>query len=293
MRKFYYMVMMIILVSVHCGKDSQTSENKATVVEAAPVKVVKVEQRSIAETVKVTGEIKPLYQLDIFPKANGVVVSEEVALGEKVHKDQVLAKIRQDIPGMEFSLVKIEATNDGYITMDAVEIGATLSVQRAAYTISQMQTVYMTAKLIESLISEVQVGKTIDVKVDAYTQKKFEGIVSEISPVLDQLSRTVEMKIRINNSDLKLKPGMFAQAFFQTGKHSGLIAPLDAIVRSGANQYIFIIKNNKAKRIKIKTGIVENNKIEIFGSIQQGDDIVILGQNLLEDGMTVRITEEF
>ncbi|UCE08449.1 MAG: hypothetical protein JSW07_10675, partial [bacterium] len=109
MRNFY---IFLILVFIYCGRETQNTNKDESQIKTIPVKVARVEQTTIAETVKITGEIIPLYQLDIYPRANGIITSEEVTLGSKVQKDQVLAKMRQDVPGMEFSLVKIEATNN-------------------------------------------------------------------------------------------------------------------------------------------------------------------------------------
>lgn len=294
MRKFYLILIFVTIITIRCSRESKNTNKDKAESEAVTVKVTKVEQTIISETVKITGDLVPLYQLDIFPKANGIVVSEAVTIGTKVRKDQLLAEIKQDIPGMEFSLVKIEATNDGIITMDAVELGATVSIQRPVYTISQLQQVYMEAKLIESLIDKVKIREATMVEVDAFPQIKFKGEIAEISPVLDRLSRTAEIKILLNNPKLLLKPGMFARAYLTIGEHAGLMVPLDAIVRSGAHRYIFSIKNGRAKQFMVETGVINGNMIEIKSTaVQAGDQIVVLGQSLLEDGSPVSIVEEF
>ncbi len=288
MHRIFSSIIFMLFVISHCGGNSQKATDKSANIRAIPVKIAQVEKRQIVETVKLTGEIIPLYQVDIFPRANGIVVSEKVSPGSQVSRDQVLAEIRQDVPGMEFSLSPIRATSDGVITADGIEIGATVSVQRPAYTISQMGQVYMEGKLVESLIGSVRRGATIDVTTDAYADRVFNGRIAEISPVVDRLSRTSTVKILINNSHQLLKPGMFARARLNIGAHDGLTVPLDAIVRTGASSLLFRVTEGKAERIYVETGVMFDEFIEILGPFQSGDSVVVLGQNLLQEGSLVR-----
>ncbi|MDZ7377348.1 MAG: efflux transporter periplasmic adaptor subunit, partial [candidate division KSB1 bacterium] len=100
------------------------------------------------------------------------------------------------------------------------------------------------------------------------------------------------VKISIDNPNLKLKPGMFARCYVKLGDHTGLVVPLDAIVRTGANRYVFRIDDGKAKQVRVQTGAMVNDLIEVQGDLKAGDQVVVLGQNLLEDGTEVRIEGE-
>jgi membrane fusion protein (multidrug efflux system) len=100
------------------------------------------------------------------------------------------------------------------------------------------------------------------------------------------------LKITINNPNLKLKPGMFARCYLKIGDHSGQVVPLDAIVRTGANRYVYRIDDGKAKEVRVQTGVILNETIEVQGELKPGDRVVILGQNLLEDGASVQIEKE-
>jgi len=288
----YLSILIILTFIVGCNKKPETTSDTAAEQRMVSVKVATAEERTISDVVNIMGEIIPRYHLDIYPKANGIVVSEAVAIGSKVQKDQVLAQIKQDIPGMDFSLVKVEATNSGVITMDAAEVGATVAMQRPIYSISQLDQVYMEGKVHESFIASIGNGSPAVVTVDAYPGTTFEGKIVEINPLLDRLSRTASVKILLPNSRLMLKPGMFAQAQLSVGAHAGILVPLDAIVSAGVRRLIFRVHGQTAEQVPVVTGVIDQDRIEVAGSISAGDQVVIFGQNLLEDGSLIRIVED-
>lgn len=286
-------IIALSIVTLSCSKDESPDEAKQILTrQAVPVTVMKIRRSEIAEQLKIIGDIRPLYQVDIFSKVNGVIRSENVELGQQVSKDQVLAEVQQDIPGMEFTPVKIEATQDGIISLDLVEAGARITPQQKLYTIQQIEQVYMVGRVLESMLGQLRTGWVVPVKVDAYRQEIFNGKIAEISPVVDTSTRMGEVKIQFTNPRKQLKPGMFAQAEIKISSYPGLLVPIDAIIRRGANQYIFKIENDIAHQIKIETGITVGDNIEVFNQIQEGDWIVVFGQNLLNDLSAVQVVEE-
>ena len=286
-------IITLIIFTLSCTKNESTDEaNQTQNRPAVPVSVMKIKTTEIAEQLKIIGDIRSLYQVDIFSKVSGVIRSEKVGLGEQVSKDLVLAEVQQDIPGMEFTPVKIEATQDGIISLDLVEEGARITPQQKLYTIQRIDQVYMVGRVLESMLSHLKTGWIVPVKVDAFPQEIFDGKITEISPVIDPVSRMGEVKIQIANSRMKLKPGMFAQAEIKVSSHPGLLVPIDAIIRRGANQYIFKIENDIAHQIKIETGIAFDDNMEVFNQLKEGDRIVVFGQNLLNDLSAVQVVEE-
>ncbi|HEX9974848.1 MAG TPA: efflux RND transporter periplasmic adaptor subunit [bacterium] len=286
------LIILIFFISLSCGEKNETAKAGKVEAEMVTVKVAAVHETTIAEQIKITGEIAPTFQVDVFPRANGIVVLEAVSLGDEVKKDQVLAEVKQDVPGMEFSNVKIEATSSGFISSDQVDIGTRVSMQKPIYTISGLRPIYMIGRVTESYLSQVKIGAAVSVEVDAYPNENFTGKITEIEPTVDRLSRMAELKIMINNANLKLMLGMFARSYLKIGDHSGLVVPLDAIVRTGANRYVYRIVDGKAKEVRVQTGVILNEAIEVQGELKPGDRVVVLGQNLLEDGAPVRFEEQ-
>lgn len=295
--KFMSMPKLIILslcfFILSCQNQKSTKENiPSTSRTAVPVTVMRVQASEIAEQIRLLGDIRPYYQVDIFSKVSGIIQKEYIEIGQSVKKGMVLAEVQQDIPGMEFSPVKIEATQDGMVSQDLIEEGARITPQQKLYSIQNIEKVYMVGRVLETMMSQLKVGQMISVKVDALPQENFNGKIVEISPVVDQLTRMSEVKILIHNSGTRLKPGMFARADVRINPHHGLLIPIDAIIRRGANQYIFKVEEGIVHQIKIETGTIIGNQIEVHNQLQAGDQIVVLGQNLLSDLAAVKIVEE-
>jgi RND family efflux transporter MFP subunit len=176
--------------------------------------------------------------------------------------------------------------------MDAVENGGRVSTQKPCYTISQIRQIDLVVQVVESLLGQVKVGTQGTIQIDAFPAEKFQGRVAEISPSVDPISRTAEIKIRLNNPKLRLKPGMFGIAYLKLGAHTGMIVPLDAIVRSGVNQYLFRIEAGQAQLRYVHSGVIMGDWLEIKDALKPGALVVVLGQTLIEDGTAVQIIKD-
>ncbi|NOZ61063.1 MAG: efflux RND transporter periplasmic adaptor subunit [Calditrichaeota bacterium] len=291
MRKLIFLIMILALSLSFCGKKSNESA-QVKKEEAIPVYVAKVSEQTIRATILITGEVAPRYKVTVFPRANGLVVKEFVKSGEQVKKDQVLAEVKQDIPGMEYANVKINATVSGIITRDAVDVGDRVSMQTPAYEISRLDPVDVRLNVPEKYLSEIKHGMSMSLMLDAFSGETFQGKIREISPVVDSRSRMLPVKVALKNGDHRLRPGMFARAKLATGSRTGLVVPLDAVVKSGVERFVFVVENNRARLVKVATGEFLDSMVEVTGDLKTDDLVVVMGQNMLSDGTLVKIIEE-
>ncbi len=287
----YIFISILALFILGCSQEKKTEQNTPAQKVRISVKITPVIDTTIVETFTVSGELKPAAQIEVYVKTMGLITSKAAKVGQRVQKDEVLAEMVQDIPGMQFSPLKIKATSAGIITMDAIEVGSNVTPQRPVFVISQLNPIEMVAKVAESLISQLKTGERVQVTLSAFPLEIFKGRITEVSPLLEPLSRSVAIKIQLPNPQGRLRPGMFGRAQLEIGAHRGLMIPLDAIVQSGVTRYVFRIEAGTARRKTIATGLISGDKIEVMG-LQAGEQVVILGQNLLDDGVDVSIAEE-
>lgn len=283
-----------MLVLLHCEREDKTATvNDNSEEESIAVEIVRIKERGIRETIRITGEIIPLYQIEIYSKVAGLVVSEGVEMGQRVHKGMVLARVKQDVPGMEYTAVDVEATQDGVVTTDRVETGDKISPQQPLYTIQGLRQVYFRGSILESDLRKAETDRRVNLTLDAFPGRTFSGTVAEIGPVVDPVSRMGKIKILLDNPDFSIKPGMFGQAVLETGHHKGLVLPVDAIVTTGARHHVFVVQEGYARRIRVYTATISGKLVEVTGDLKAGDPVVVLGQNLLEEHTPVRIVREF
>ncbi|NOX87538.1 MAG: efflux RND transporter periplasmic adaptor subunit [Calditrichaeota bacterium] len=285
----------IFLSVVLSGCGSQGGEKQIDVpkseVNIVKVKVANASVKKIADTREAYGEVKPLKTVDIFSKVNGLVVNKLHRTGDAVKKDDVLAIVRQDIPGMEFAEHKVLATIDGVIIRDAVEEGSTVTVKTPLFSVARLNPVLVEVKAPEEWGTKIKTGTEVNIKLEAFKSKSFTGKVFELLPALDPASRSFVVRIKVKNPQNSLKPGMFARAEFPLGTHQALTIPVDGLIRFGLEYYVFVIKDGIANKRLVQPGRIFGSESEIIKGLSPGEKVVVFGQNLLDEGSQVEVEE--
>lgn len=134
-------------------------------------------------------------------------------------------------------------------------------------------------------------GMKADVKSEIYPDLTFDGEIYKIYPTIDDATKTFTVEVKIQNSNLKLRPGMFSKIQLNLGKGSATLVPNIALVKqTGTNDmYVFVNKNNTGQKTLVKTGRMFDDKIEILEGLYTGDEIVVVGQNKLENLSPIEI----
>jgi RND family efflux transporter MFP subunit len=100
----------------------------------------------------------------------------------------------------------------GVVTTKNVQVGQYLQLGEVAYSVADLSTLWLQAKVFEQDISLISLGQSVDVKVDSYPTEKFAGRVAFMATQLDPTTRTLDARVEVDNSKGLLKPGMFATA---------------------------------------------------------------------------------
>jgi len=132
-----------------------------------------------------------------------------------------------------------------------------------------------------------------DVKSEIYPDLTFDGEIYNIYPTIDNATKTFTVEVKIQNGNLKLRPGMFSKIQLNLGKGNAMLVPSIALVKqTGINDmYLFVNKNNIAQKTLVKTGRMIDDKIEILEGITEGDEIIVVGQNKLENLSPITIKQ--
>ena len=170
----------------------------------------------------------------------------------------------------------------------------TSSVQIASgtsiVTIMSYSKMVMEINLPESAINEVKTGQ--DVFITHYTlpNDTLKATVSELSPAISSETRTFKGKIVIDNEKMKLRPGMFVKADIVVKKAENTIVIPKEIVMSNRNRkYVYIADKGFAKVRDIRTGIEDNDNIEVLNGLKVEDQLIVRGYETLRDNSKVKI----
>ena len=116
------------------------------------------------------------------------------------------------------------------------------------------------------------------------------GLRGAIGAGPNRMNRSVVIRAQVNNSDARLRPGMFARIRLVTRDlQDSMVVPEQAIVPEGDEQYVFRVLDNKAVRTKVETGQRRDAKVEIVKGLSNDDMVVTAGQIKLRDGSPVAV----
>lgn len=179
----------------------------------------------------------------------------------------------------------------GIITARNYDNGDMYSGGDPIFTVEKIRPVKLFVNVSESYFTQVKKGNEVDIKLDVYGDEVFKGKVSLVYPTIDAATRTFPVEIKIANADERVRPGMFARATMNFGTLNHVVAPDQAIVKQSGSgdRYIYVYKNGKVSYQKVELGRRMGNKYEIVSGVDNGDQVVITGQNRLTNGMEVEI----
>jgi RND family efflux transporter MFP subunit len=130
----------------------------------------------------------------------------------------------------------------------------------------------------------------VKVQMDAYPGKTFEGKISLVYPDLDTRMRTRTAEVKLD-APVALIPGMFArlQLVLETVAEA-VAVPGDAVlVLPNGSKVAYVLKDGKAQRRVVKTGLEAGGQVQIVSGVQPGETVVTAGNEKLKDGMEVKI----
>lgn len=141
----------------------------------------------------------------------------------------------------------------------------------------------------EGHIGSIYLGAPVDIRVAAYGDEIFRGKITRISPVAQLPARTFRVEIQIANQNQRLKGGMFATiAIHGQVRKNALIIPQTAIVMREDQKTVYVIdQNNVVQQKLLEVGSINDGMVEVLSGLDEGDRIVISGQNRLRQGSKV------
>lgn len=183
----------------------------------------------------------------------------------------------------------------GFVGKRTLDPGAWVTPNTSFISVVDISTVRLVANVVEKDLRRVSPGTPADVQVDAYPGERFAGRVAHIAPVLDPATRTAEIEVEIANPSGRLKPGMYAKVHFTVEQHdNALVVPANAIVDYNGQRGVFIpgSEGRSARFQALKTGIEQNDFVEIAAGLNAGDRVVTTGAAALRDGDQILLPGE-
>ena len=263
------------------------------------VNVMTAGQGSISDYISFAGDVMAASSVDVFSDIAGRVNRLSVSVGSRVNRGDLIATVDPSRPGMEFIPSAVRATISGTVVSLPAQLGMTVSQAVPIARIAGGSALEIRLNIAERFISRVGMGQTCEITLDAWPGEIFYGRISEVSPVVDPASRTMEIRITIGNHDFRLKAGMFAKVRIITEQKNNIVKlPSSAMIQRFGEDYVYVAVDDPenegimtAQKRIIVPGIQIDGMMEVVQGLMPGDDVIVRGQSLLNDGSRINIVE--
>ncbi|XCF07443.1 efflux RND transporter periplasmic adaptor subunit [Tamlana crocina] len=177
----------------------------------------------------------------------------------------------------------VYATVSGTVTEKLVEQGDYIKQGQSLLKIANLNTVWANFDVYENQIEQFKKGQKVKIITNAYPNKKFKGKIDFIDPVLNTNTRTVDLRVVLNNKEAIFKPGMFVTAEIErtkTNTKEVITIPSSAVLWTGERSVVYIKTNPNEPIFELKE-VVLGNKIgdnyQVLEGLYVGNEIVTNG----------------
>jgi cobalt-zinc-cadmium efflux system membrane fusion protein len=159
----------------------------------------------------------------------------------------------------------------------------------APYTVSDISTMWMVANVVESDFPFLRLGEKVDVKVNAYPGRVFQGKIVNIGASIDLNTRRVSVRSEIRDPKHELRPGMFATFVIRTGQAVRSVAvPLNGVVREGDGTLTVWVTTERRRLVRraVKVGLQQDGFAQIVEGLRPGELVATEGALFLSNAVT-------
>jgi len=188
-----------------------------------------------------------------------------------------------DVATTHLNYARIIAPFSGTITKRYLDPGAVVSaLSTTMFTLMDLDEMKIIINVLEKDIPRVTQGLEATVTVDAFPGKTFTGHVTKFAQAVDLATRTMAVEVDIPNRDHRLRPGMFATVSLNVGRHEdALTLPTQALLKDDQGIYVYVARQDTARRIRVTPGGEQNSRTEILAGLGGDEDVITTGQNFL------------
>ena len=179
--------------------------------------------------------------------------------------------------------IYIVAPSSGFVLLREVSPGLRFDKGVELYRIADLSKVWIVADLFGKEAELVRPGLKAVVHSSNNPDREFQAQVSNVLPQFDPATRTLKVRLEVDNPDYALRPEMFVDVNFPVEMESCLSVPADAVVDTGLRKTIFVDKGNGYFEPKlVETGWRMNGRVQIKNGLMEGERIVVSGTFLLD-----------
>lgn len=289
-------VVLCLAAVTACSKsenyESQNAESEKLIQAVRAEPLIKSNLRKFIE---INGNIRAEKSTNVYPVIQGKIAGTSVHLGSQVNKGDVIAYVDPSVPGSRYALNEVTSPISGTVISIPLKEGTKVDTETSVVTIGDLSKLQIITYIPERYVSFLKKGLDADVILEAYPDEKFTATVSEVSPVLDEATRTKEVVLNFSETDNRINAGMFAAVnLYLRDFENVLSVPTSCIIEKGEKKFIYVIDDAESrivhlKEIKTQEEIIDRTIIEFAEPVKEGAKVVTQGFETLQDRNEVNI----
>jgi RND family efflux transporter MFP subunit len=193
---------------------------------------------------------------------------------------------------------ELKSPLNGVVLQKSIEKGTLVSSGDKAFVVADTSSVKAVFGVADIALGEMKLGGKLSVESESMPGKEFQGQITSVFPAADSKSRTFNVEVTIANPDYLLKPNMIVSLRVATGQTlpAQPVVPLNAVIKSksNANGYAVIVLTEEggrqlARLRDVKLGESFGNAVAVAEGLKQGDQVIITGGTMVNDGDQVKV----
>ena len=205
------------------------------------------------------------------------VAPQEIAELERTRQPRDTLLLRAPIKG---TVLKREVLEGSYV-----------EPKTELYRLADLSVVWLQAKIYEYEIPHIEIGQPVKVTLQSEPDNPRQGKVTFVEPVVQEATRTVRVRVEIDNPEELLKPGMYADLEIEHDMGEGLLVPESAVLRTGERAICFrLLPAHRFEPVEVQLGSRFGDRFEVRSGLEEGDKIVVSAGFLIDSESRLKAT---
>ncbi|MBX3117702.1 MAG: efflux RND transporter periplasmic adaptor subunit [Fimbriimonadaceae bacterium] len=210
------------------------------------------------------------------------------------------AQAQVDIVRQQIADATIRAPFSGRVSGRPAQPGTVLNPGQTVVNLVGSEGIYFEGEVPEVRLAEVQIGKAVEITVDAFPNRPFTGRVVSINPLGSDIGRMFTVRVQFERNEVGVQPGMFARGVVTVKRvEDAIVLPITALLKQDDKTFVFVVqqvpsdpaKNTEAhdsvKKVEVRTGLTNTEFVQVIG-IAEGAKVIVKGVNAVIDGSVIK-----
>lgn len=177
----------------------------------------------------------------------------------------------------------------GYVTAKMAQHGMRVTPADTLFDIADLSHLWVMADVYESDLPAVRVGMAAQLSLSYLPGRTWRGAVTYIAPTVEEKTRTIKVRVEVDNEDGALKPEMFADVVLKTALGRGLVAPESAFLKTGERTLVFVDHGDgRLEPREVQTGAKVAEGVQVLRGLDEGERVVTAANFLLDSESSLK-----